>query len=358
MKRLLLIILFQMSLSIGVAQQVKHIVQKGETFELIARRYNIGLNELMAANPDEEACFVGMSLNIPNESVKSNQIMIITPQEVSQLEKAADFIKEGRYKKATSLYSEVLKTSPTASAYFGRGISFYNREKYKSAINDFESAINSSDCTSELKDRCNKLIADAEKLRAEQHERRNNFWGGLTAIVVGTAAVTATAAMSSNNSNMYMPPSKANGFQRDTSMDYLLDPRYTIMEMERQDMAEYMQFKQNTGMDISFEQFRMLKYTPADSNSDTNNSDYGSHSSNSSNSSSSDSNSSKQTSNRQCPLCHGTGRMEFNTNPPQYGGLNSNNYKVRCNECGKDFLKSWGHTHITCKICHGRGTTL
>ena len=67
-----------------------------------------------------------------------------------------------------------------------------------------------------------------------------------------------------------MPPSKANGFQRDTSMDYLLDPRYTIMEMERQDMAEYMQFKQKTGMDISFEQFRMLKYTPADSNSDTN----------------------------------------------------------------------------------------
>lgn len=356
MKRLLTGILMLLFVMVAQAQQVVHTVQRGETFELIARRYNIGLNELMAANPGEEECFVGMSLNIPNGSNKSNHINIITPIEASQLERAADLIKEGQYKKATSLYSEVIKTSPTASAYFGRGISFYNREKYKSAINDFESAINSSDCTSEMKEHCNRLIADAEKLRAEQHERRNNLLGGLTAVVVGAAAVTATAAMSSNNSNMYMPPSKANGFQRDTSMDYLLDPRYTIMEMERQDMAEYMQFKQNTGMDISFEQFRMLKYTPADSNSDANNSAIDSNSYSSGNSSSSGSYSPKQSSNRQCPQCHGTGRMEYNTNPTQYGGLNSNNYKVRCNECGKEFLKSWGHTHITCKICHGRGT--
>jgi len=355
MGRLLLITLLQLSLSIGFAQQVKHIVQRGETFDLIARRYNIALNELMAANPDEDECFVGVSLNIPNGSSKSSLIKAITPQDASQLEKAADLIKEGRYKKATSLYSEIIKRSPMASAYFGRGISFYNREKYKSAKKDFESAINSSDCTSEMKEHCNKLIADAEKLRSEQHKRRSNFWGGLTAIAVGAAAVTVTSAVSSNNSNMYVPPSKANGFQRDTSMDYLLDPHYTIMQMERQDMAEYMQFKQNTGMDISFEQFRMLKYTPADSNSDSNNSNYGSHSSNSGNSSSSGSYSQKQSSSRQCPQCHGTGRMEYNTNPPQYGGLN-NNYKVRCNECGKEFLKSWGHTHITCKICNGRGT--
>lgn len=355
MRRLLLVLLCQLLLSIGVAQQLEHIVQKGETFELIARRYNIDLNELMAANPGENTCFFGMSLKIPNGSSKSSQFQKITPRDISQLEKAADLIKEGRYKKATSLYSKIIKSSPMASAYLGRGISFYNREKYKSAINDFESAINSSDCTDEMRERCNKLIADAKKLRTEQHERRNDFWGSLTAVVVGTAAVTATAAMSSNNSNMYMPPSKANGFQRNTSMDYLLDPRYTIMEMERQDMAEYMQFKQNTGMDISFEQFRMLKYTPADSNSDTNNSNYDSNSYSSGNSSRSDSYSSKQSSNRQCPQCHGTGRMEYNTNPTQYGGMN-NNYKVRCNECGKEVLKSWGHTHITCKICNGRGT--
>lgn len=358
MRRLLTGILMLLLVMVAQAQQVVHIVQRGETFELIARRYNITLSELMAANPDEETCFVGISLNIPRGSSKSSQIEAITPKVATQLGKAADLIKEGRYKKATSLYSEVIKTTPTASAYFGRGISFYNREKYKSAINDFESAINRPDCTHEMKERCNELIDDAEKLRAQQHKRRNNFWGSLTAIVVGTAAVTATAAMSSNNSNMYMPPTKANGFQRNTSMDYLLDPRYTIIQMERQDMAEYMQFKQNTGMDITFEQFRMLKYTPADSNSEISNSNKDSNSSSSVNSSSSGSNSSKQSSKGECPLCHGTGRMEYNTNPPQYGGLNRNNYKVRCNECGKEFLKSWGHTHVTCKMCNGRGRTM
>lgn len=55
-----------------------------------------------------------------------------------------------------------------------------------------------------------------------------------------------------------------------------------------------------------------------------------------------------------CSHCKGTGRMEYNTNPTQFGMDNA--YKVKCNECGKEVLKSWGHTHVSCSNCNGRGT--
>lgn len=54
-----------------------------------------------------------------------------------------------------------------------------------------------------------------------------------------------------------------------------------------------------------------------------------------------------------CSRCNGTGRMVYNTYP---GTLGQPDYKVRCNECGEEHLKSTGHTHVTCNECKGSGT--
>ena len=75
-------------------------------------------------------------------------------------------------------------------------------------------------------------------------------------------------ANNSTESSTNTPPANMNGFQRNTSMDYLLDPRYAIMQVQQEEMAEYQQFKQMTGQDITIEQYRMLKYS---SNGDSNN---------------------------------------------------------------------------------------
>jgi len=139
------------------------------------------------------------------------------------------------------------------------------------------------------------------------------------------------------------------GFVRNTSMDYLLDPRYAMQQTMAQEQQEYQAAKQYRP-NLTLEQFRLEKGQAAQM---SRNGGYGSNSSSSSSSSSSTSHSTTSSS-KACPQCHGTGRMEYNTNPPQYGVNNA--YKVKCNECGKEVLKSWGHTHITCKICHGRGT--
>lgn len=53
-----------------------------------------------------------------------------------------------------------------------------------------------------------------------------------------------------------------------------------------------------------------------------------------------------------CSLCHGQKRIVKDTYPALYG---TTDYKVRCNECGGYFLRSTGHTHITCPQCHGKG---
>ena len=54
---------------------------------------------------------------------------------------------------------------------------------------------------------------------------------------------------------------------------------------------------------------------------------------------------------RECSLCHGKRRIVRNSSVPTYG----NDSRVRCNECGGYFMRSTGHSHVTCTLCHGRG---
>ena len=53
-----------------------------------------------------------------------------------------------------------------------------------------------------------------------------------------------------------------------------------------------------------------------------------------------------------CSLCNGKRRIVKETYPPMYG---QSDYQVKSNECGGYFMRSTGHTHITCPQCHGKG---
>ncbi len=53
-----------------------------------------------------------------------------------------------------------------------------------------------------------------------------------------------------------------------------------------------------------------------------------------------------------CSLCRGQKRIVKDTYPSLYG---TKDYQVKCNECGGYFMRSTGHTHITCPQCHGKG---
>lgn len=53
-----------------------------------------------------------------------------------------------------------------------------------------------------------------------------------------------------------------------------------------------------------------------------------------------------------CNLCKGRKRIVKDTYPSLYG---QSDYRIKCNECGGYFMRSTGHTHITCPQCHGKG---
>lgn len=193
MRRIIIILLGLQICAQGWSQST-HIIQRGETIELVAKRYNMSVSDLMSANPGIDIYYSGMKLNIPEGKTLSETISTVTSFDNSLLDAASDYLKAGKYRKAASIYSDVLKNTQTAYAYYGRGISYFNREKYKSAMDDLRAAKNCPDCSDEIREHCTSLIKQAETLRAEQHERRNQIWGGIT---LGLAQTAATLYMAS-----------------------------------------------------------------------------------------------------------------------------------------------------------------
>lgn len=132
------------------------------------------------------------------------------------------------------------------------------------------------------------------------------------------------------------------------NLNSLLDPRLSAMQVNNHYYNEYTQFcvynKKPNGTSYSFDEWLSMRALTVQS---TNN-----------NEETTDWNEKEprkyNISNHQCSLCHGTGRIGKEISAPQFGLDDTS--KEKCNECGKWFPKSWGHTHITCSNCHGKGT--
>ena len=57
-------------------------------------------------------------------------------------------------------------------------------------------------------------------------------------------------------------------------------------------------------------------------------------------------------SSHKCAFCNGTGKKEVNQSVATFG---TTDVKVHCNECGRDFYRSSGHSHVQCGQCGGTG---
>lgn len=90
MKKLLFTMFMLLSFTGMMAQQITHTIQRGETIESIARKYNVSVDALKKANPDiSEMFFVGLKLNIPNdqpiaETINHNKTEITKAVESTQ----------------------------------------------------------------------------------------------------------------------------------------------------------------------------------------------------------------------------------------------------------------------------------
>ena len=100
MKQLILSFLAAITISTAMAQQVTHTIQRAETLESIAQKYNVTVEALKQANPDvQEYVYIGMKLVIPAQAVKtetneerteSPALVPIVPQEIEPSENAIE----------------------------------------------------------------------------------------------------------------------------------------------------------------------------------------------------------------------------------------------------------------------------
>lgn len=211
MKRLYVILLFGGLFSVfnALGQEVsKHVVQRGESLESIAKDYNISTTELKNANNDFEIFYTGLEINVPiNKPVSaSNETYQLSDTAqyikaylsyVDDCEIADKFFVAHNYSKAQKQYRQIIKKYkgilPCEDALYRNALCSFNREKWKSAIEDLSFVINNEDCSQNQRDHCKRLLAEAQSYREQQLENRSNFWGGLfvTAATVGVAYMNA-----------------------------------------------------------------------------------------------------------------------------------------------------------------------
>ncbi|MGM9693486.1 MAG: hypothetical protein ACI3YC_00550, partial [Alloprevotella sp.] len=128
---------------------------------------------------------------------------------------------------------------------------------------------------------------------------------------------------------------------------YYVNPKTFAMRMVKVYGNPYMGRNEYVSYQISNGTTTFQHNNPAYNNSGNNN--YGN--SGGYNNSNDNDNNKNNRQRRECSLCHGKGRIVRDSPVPTYG----NDSRVRCNECGGYFMRSTGHSHVTCTLCHGRG---
>lgn len=70
-----IMLLLGMNMNVMAQSETLHIVKRGESFALIAKRYGMTEEELKAANPDYSVCYMGLKLNIPEKYAKAFRLL-------------------------------------------------------------------------------------------------------------------------------------------------------------------------------------------------------------------------------------------------------------------------------------------
>ena len=87
---LVVCLIFIPSISFG---QTKHVIQRGETLELIAKRYGISVSEIREKNPLVDECYTGLTLFIPP---KPQPIVNITKTETRRGNSEGQYVRKVR----------------------------------------------------------------------------------------------------------------------------------------------------------------------------------------------------------------------------------------------------------------------
>ena len=242
-----------------------HIVQRGETIEILADKYRLTTDILKAVNLGMDPFYTGMEVLVPVDKKymwlrsedDSETILKDIAGYFSEYQEASRVFNTGDYKKADKLFESTIRNHgkylPCEEAYFGRAMCDYNRNKWSSAIEGFAQVISIDECPKELREQSRSLKANAEERREARSQRTANFFSGLfqVAAEVGTAYMAASQANTGQGSYNYssMPQGKSLGSMSNaeftnyvnTSLSQLAN--YSMMQVEQQWKQEEIQVK-------------------------------------------------------------------------------------------------------------------
>lgn len=222
-------------------------------------------------------------------------------------EQGGDEFDRGNYKRAIDYYNQALGVKQDGTAYYNIGAAYYNLGKYNDAIKNLNSCTRFSK-SQRITDKASDLIIECELCLQQKRERRANLWMGILGSALNVAATVVQTNNAIHNYNSNTNTSSTGGYKRDTSLDYLLDPRYTIMQVQQQNWNEYLQTT-NGGQTMTYEEWYALKAQAwAESQKFENGNSISTNSS--SNTKTEQSKTSSSSSGSRCRLCLGTGKCQ------------------------------------------------
>ena len=262
-----------------------------------------------------------------------------------------EYIEQGRvesrnnnYKKAIYYFNKAIEIKQDDRAYYNLGVAYYKMRKYKDAISNLNSCSRISK-SQLMKEQASNLIFECEQCLQQKRERRANLWLEMlgTALSAASVVIQTNNALNNYNSNSAASTTNEFGLKRNTSLDYLLDPRYAMMQVQRENWNEYLQTT-NGGQTMTYEEWYALK-AQAWAESKKVESDSSKSSSASSHTNGQSTDSSSGSSGRQCRVCLGNGKCRTCNGKGWYFdntfGIgreyicpNCHNHNGRCASCG------------------------
>lgn len=189
---------------VGVFSETGRQIINAETFKKIS--YNIDESTFIAVDGKKVCTFdedgVLLSDNTPN--IKRDEF-------ITQADAA---FEKGNYKSAATYYGKAIAIKPSATLYFNRGVSNYNRDNYIEAIEDFERCLN-NDPSFDLVEKSIDLIGKSKTYQMAKDERRQQMAGAIFGLVLSTANLYFQSKQQTNRGSGYK------GYQYDDdSYDY------------------------------------------------------------------------------------------------------------------------------------------
>lgn len=194
---------------------LRHVVLRGETFDIMAKKYGTTTEMLKAANLDMETFYTGMEILVPvdkkymclRSEEDGEEILKDIAGYLAECNEATRIFNIGDYKESGKLYALTIqnygKYFPCVDAYFGKALCDYNREKWGSAIDGFAQVIRNDECSENLRERSRELKVKAEEKYEESRQQKAELIGGIlqTVAAAGAAYLEASQNKAGQNSN-------------------------------------------------------------------------------------------------------------------------------------------------------------